>query len=157
MKKLFFFLLLCTFSLLFSQEKTIIKGAEITIPIGKKLILNPKIVDGKIESFGLKKEEDIKETLNMMSFLTSFEKDNKVDNSIEINFSKATMGTSESYILYMIQKTGKKLTYKAKIRLKDSEIYTPTSIVPVISNAASFEQWRNNIDSIFLYDFVLEK
>lgn len=115
MKKLFFFLLLCSFTLLFSQEKTIIKGAEITIPIGKKLILNPKIVDGKIKSFEIQKEEDIKETLNMMSFLTSFERDNKVDNSIEIAFSKATMGTSESYILYMIQKTGKKLTYKAKI------------------------------------------
>ncbi len=82
-------------------------------------------------------------------------RDETTDNSIEFTFSESEMMGNSIFTLLNIQKTGKTMNFKAKIKLKGTTIYQSTSIMPSSSNAASVEQWRDNIDSIFLYDFEL--
>lgn len=155
MKKLLFFLFLFSTFIIQAQEKTIIKKGEITIPIGRKIILKPQIQGDKMVSFEITDEQNISEKVDMMNILQNFEKDSTTDNSIEFLFCEAQMMNNPYFILKTIQKTGKQMTFKAKIRLKGSPLYSSTSIMPIASNAMSFEQWQNNIDSIFLYDFEL--
>lgn len=155
MKKLIFFLFLFLTFFTYTQEKTIIKKGEITIPIAKKVIVKAQMQDHNIINFEITDEEDISEKVDMMSILKDFKKDSVTDNSIEFLFSEAQMMGNPYFILKTIQKTGKQITFKAKIRLKGSPLYSSTSIMPVTSNAISLEQWQNNIDSIFLYDFEL--
>lgn len=91
----------------------------------------------------------------MFDILENFKKDNTTDNSIEFTFSESEMMGNTIFTLLTVQKTGKRMNFKAKIRLKGTTIYQSTSIMPSSSNAASVEQWQDNIDSIFLYGFEL--
>ncbi|MCS4302152.1 hypothetical protein [Chryseobacterium sp. BIGb0232] len=156
MKKLLFIFSLFLAFFVKAQEKIMIKKNEITIPIGKKVMLNPQTEGNKIVNFEITDEQSITDKVDMMDLLKNFKKDNITDNSIEFIFSEAQMMNTPYFILKTIQKTGKKMTFKAKIRLKGSPLYSSTSIIPVVNNAISLEQWQNNIDSIFLYDFVLQ-
>lgn len=156
MKKLLSLFFLFLLLIIQAQEKTLIKKAEVTIPIGKKLILKPQIDGHKIISFEITEEQNISEKPDMMNVLKNFEKDQIIDNSIEMVFCEAQMMKSSFFVLKTIQKTGKRMTFKAKIRLKGSPLYSATSIMPVGSNSLSFEQWKDTIDSIFLYDFELQ-
>ena len=156
MKKLLFLFSLFFVFAVQAQEKVLIKKTEITIPIGKKLILKPEIEENKITGFEITEEQQISHQPDMMNILKNFEKDKTIDNSIEFTFCEAHMGNNPYFILTTIQKTGKRMTFKAKIRIKGSHLYSSTSILPVGSNSLSFEQWQNNIDSIFLYDFELK-
>lgn len=138
-----------------AQERVLIKKSEITIPIGKKIILKPEFQKNKIINFELVSEENITEKKDMFDMLKNFKRDETKDNSIELTFSESEMMGNSIFTLLTIQKTGKTMNFKAKIKLKDTTIYQSTSIMPSSSNAASVEQWRDNIDSIFLYDFEL--
>lgn len=138
-----------------AQERVLIKKSEITIPIGKKIILKPEFQKNKIINFELVSEENITEKKDMFDMLKNFKRDETKDNSIELTFSESEMMGNSIFTLFTIQKTGKTMNFKAKIKLKGTTIYQSTSIMPSSSNAASVEQWRDNIDSIFLYDFEL--
>jgi len=138
-----------------AQEKVLIKKSEITIPIGKKIILRPEIKNDRIASFILTFEETVNEKKDVFDILQNFKKDELENNDIEFTFSESEMMKNPIFTLITIQKTGKKMSFKAKIRLKGTTIYQSTSIIPSHSNVASMEQWRDNIDSIFLYDFEL--
>lgn len=155
MKKALPFLLLLLTLMVQAQEKVLIKKGEITIPIGQKILLHPEFENNKITNFKIIKEENINGKIDLFDMLTNFEKDTIIDNTIELTFSEATMMTSSVYALLTIQKTGKKMTFKAKIRLKGTSSYQTTSIMPSASNASHVEQWQDNIDSIILYDFEL--
>ncbi|WP_312173980.1 hypothetical protein [Chryseobacterium sp.] len=93
--------------------------------------------------------------MDLFDTLENFKKDEVKDNSIELTFAEGFMMTSTMYVLIVIQKTGKKLLFKAKIRLKGNSSYQSTSIMPAISNSVLVEQWKDHIDSIILYDFEL--
>lgn len=138
-----------------AQERVLIKKSEITIPIGKKIILKPEFQKNKIINFELVSEENITEKKDMFDMLKNFKRDETKDNSIELTFSESEMMGNSIFTLFTIQKTGKTMNFKAKIKLKGTTVYQSTSIMPSSSNAASVEQWRDNIDSIFLYDFEL--
>ncbi|MCD0456558.1 hypothetical protein LPB85_14015 [Chryseobacterium sp. LC2016-27] len=138
-----------------AQERVLIKKSEITIPIGKKIILKPEFQKNRIINFELVSEENITEKKDMFDMLKNFKRDETKDNSIELTFSESEMMGNSIFTLLTIQKTGKTMNFKAKIKLKGTTIYQSTSIMPSSSNAASVEQWRDNIDSIFLYDFEL--
>ena len=138
-----------------AQERVLIKKSEITIPIGKKIILKPEFQKNRIINFELVSEENITEKKDMFDMLKNFKRDETKDNSIELTFSESEMMGNSIFTLLTIQKTGKTMNFKAKIKLKSTTIYQSTSIMPSSSNAASVEQWRDNIDSIFLYDFEL--
>ncbi|ASK32513.1 hypothetical protein CEY12_21565 [Chryseobacterium sp. T16E-39] len=155
MKKTISLLLLFLIIGIQAQEKTLINKGEITIPIGKKIILKPLLEGDKIVNLEIVKEENITDKIDLMSTLKTFKKDNTTDNSIEFSFSEAKMMDHSLFALITVQKTAKLMTFKAKIRLKGSSLYTSTSIMPVPSNANSVEEWRDTIDSIFLYDFKL--
>jgi len=138
-----------------AQEKIALNKGEITIPIGKKILLKPEIKKNKIISFEIVKEENIKEKVDFFDMLHHFKKDDVKDNSIELLFSEGQLMGAPIFVLNTIQKTGKKMGFKAKIRLKGSSSYKPTSITPSVSNTAHMEQWKDRIDSIILYDFTL--
>lgn len=156
MKKFLLSLLLLFITILPAQEKVSINKQEITIPIGKKIWVKPEIEDGRIIRFEIIREQDISGKVDLFELLKHFEKDDKKDNSIEFTFSEARMMDTPLFALVTIQRTGKKMTFKAKIRLKGDSAYFPTSILPIGSNIISIEQWKDTIDSIFLYDFKLE-
>jgi hypothetical protein len=138
-----------------AQEKITLTKGEITIPIGKKILFKPEIKDNIIINFQVIKEENAAEEIDIFEMLDDFKKDNVKDNSIEITFSEAQMMASTIYALILVQKTGKQLVFKAKIRLKGNSSYQPTSIMPAASNAVHVEQWKDTIDSMILYDFEL--
>lgn len=156
MKKLLSLFFLFVLLIIQAQEKAVIKKTEITIPIGNKLLLKTHIEGNNITGFEINDEQTISDKPDMMEVLKNFEKDKITDNSIEFAFSEAQMMNNPYFILKTVQKTGKKMTFKAKIRLKGSPLYSSTSVMPVGSNSLSLEQWQNNIDSIFLYDFELK-
>ncbi|UKB85437.1 hypothetical protein LF887_07395 [Chryseobacterium sp. MEBOG06] len=156
MKKVLSLFFLFLLLIIQAQEKTAIKKTEITIPIGKKLLLKTHIEGNTINGFEITDEQSISDKPDMMKVLKNFEKDKITDNSIEFTFCEAQMMNNPYFILKTVQKTGKQMTFKAKIRLKGSPLYSSTSIMPVGSNSLSLEQWQNNIDSIFLYDFKLK-
>lgn len=155
MKKTFVLLFLFLLIITQAQEKTSLNKGEIIIPIGKKLFLKPEIKNDKIVNFEIVKEENVTEKIDLFGIMKNFKKDNIKDNSIELTFSEAQMMTSSIYALFIIQKTGKKMIFKARIRLKGDPQYHSTSILPSVSNSAHVEQWRDNIDSIVLSDFEL--
>ncbi|MFP3593889.1 hypothetical protein [Chryseobacterium sp. SIMBA_038] len=155
MKKIFALLFLFLLTIIQAQEKTSLNKGEITIPIGKKLLLKPEFKGNKIINFEIIKEENLTEKIDLFDNLENFKKDNIKDNSIELTFSEAQMMTSSVYALLTIQKTGKKMIFKAKIRLKGDNQYQSTSILPSASNSSHVEQWQDNIDSIILSDFEL--
>ncbi|MCJ8154628.1 hypothetical protein MKJ01_12725 [Chryseobacterium sp. SSA4.19] len=155
MKNTFSLFLILFTVIIHAQEKILLKKGEITIPIGKKVILKPEFKNDKIVNFEMISEENRTERKDMFEMLKSFKKDNIKDNTIEFTFSEAEMMNNPLFILLTIQKTGKKMNFKAKIRLKGSSIYHSTSIMPAHSNVTSIEQWKDTIDSIFLYDFEL--
>lgn len=117
--------------------------------------MKPEFENNRITGFKLVSEENITEKKDMFEILENFKKDKIIDNSIEFTFSESEMMGNTIFTLLTIQKTGKRMNFKAKIRLKGADIYQSTSIMPSISNAASVEQWRDDIDSVFLYDFEL--
>jgi hypothetical protein len=155
MKKFLSILALFLIILTSAQEKISLNKGEITIPIGKKILLKPEIKNNKITSFEIVKEENINEQIDLFDVLENFKKDGVKDNSIELTFTEATMMTSLIYALIVVQKTGKQLLFKAKIKLKGDSSYQSTSIMPAVSNTAHVEQWKDHIDSIILYDFEL--
>jgi hypothetical protein len=155
MKKLLSIISLFLILFIQAQEKITLTKGEITIPIGKKILLKPEIKDNKITNFEVIKEENAAEEIDIFDVLETFKKDNVNDNSIEITFSEAQMMTTPIYALVLVQKTGKQMLFKAKIRLKGDSSYQPTSIMPSASNAVHVEQWKDTIDSIILYDFKL--
>ncbi|MFL9833243.1 hypothetical protein [Chryseobacterium terrae] len=155
MKKILSLFILLFIITINAQEKILIKNSELTIPIGKKILLQPEFQKNKIIKFELVSEENITEKKDMFDMLENFKKDDVKDNSIEFTFSESEMMGNKIFTLVTVQKTGKRMSFKAKIRLKGTTIYQSTSIMPSSSNAASIEQWRDNIDSIFLYDFEL--
>jgi len=155
MKKLLSIVSLFLLLFIQAQEKITVNKGEITIPIGKKILLKPEIKGNTINNFEVIKEENSTEKIDFFDLLHHFKKDDIKDNSIELLFSEAQMMGSPIFSLVIIQKTGKKMMFKAKIRLKGSSSYQSTSIMPAVSNAAHMEQWKDNIDSIILYDFEL--
>lgn len=155
MKKILSIVSLFLMLIIQAQEKTALKKGEITIPIGKKILLKPEIKNNKINNFEIVKEENINEKVDFFDMLHHFKKDGVKDNSIELLFSEGQLMGAPIFVLNTIQKTGKKMVFKAKIRLKGSSSYQPTSITPSVSNTAHMEQWKDNIDSIILYDFEL--
>lgn len=138
-----------------AQEKITLNKGEITLPIGKKVLLKAEIKNNNIINFEAIKEENITEKIDFFDMLHHFKKDNTKDNSIELLFNEGQLMGAPIFVLNVIQKTGKKMVFKAKIRVKGSSSYQPTSIMPAISNSAHMEQWKDNIDSIILYDFEL--
>lgn len=155
MKKLLSIITVFLIILTSAQEKISLNKGEITAPIGKKILLKPEIKNNKIISFEIVKEDNITQKVDLFDTLENFKKDEVKDNSIELTFAEGFMMTSTMYVLIVIQKTGKKLLFKAKIRLKGNSSYQSTSIMPAISNSLLVEQWKDHIDSIILYDFEL--
>lgn len=155
MKKLLSIITVFLIILTSAQEKISLNKGEITVAIGKKILLKPEIKNNKIISFEIIKEDNITQKVDLFDTLENFKKDEVKDNSIEITFAEGFMMTSTMYVLIVIQKTGKKLLFKAKIRLKGNSSYQSTSIMPAISNSVLVEQWKDHIDSIILYDFEL--
>lgn len=155
MKKFLSIVSLLLILIIQAQEKVALNKGEITIPIGKKILLKPEIKNNKIISFEVNKEENIPEKVDFFDVLHKYKKDNVKDNSIELLFCEGHLMGSPIFTLNVIQKTGKKMMFKAKIRLKGTSSYQSTSIMPAISNSAHMEQWKDNIDSIILYDFTL--
>lgn len=152
---------LCIVALFFTfliqaQENIILKKNEITIPLGKKIILIPELEEHKIIALKRVSEDKVTEKQDMFQVLKNFKKSDVNDHTIEFTFSESEMMKSPIITLVTVQKTGKKMSFKAKIRLKGSPLYQSTSIVPAHSNVVSVEQWNDPIDSIFLYDFKLE-
>lgn len=139
-----------------AQDKFSLNNGEITIPLGKKIILKSEQKNNKITTFELIQEQNITDKLDIFKMLKDFKKDDKKDNTIEFTFSEAEMMKSPIFVLMTLQKIGKKMSFKAKIRLKGASKYISTSIMPALNNVNSVEQWRDNIDSIILYDFELE-
>jgi hypothetical protein len=155
MKRLLSIVSLFVVLIIQAQEKISFNKGEITIPIGKKVLLKPAIKSNKIINFEVVKEENITEKIDFFDMLHHFKKDEIKDNSIELLFGEGHLMGSPIFTLNVIQKTGKKMVFKAKIRLKGSSSYKPTSITPAVSNSANMEQCKDNIDSIILYDFEL--
>lgn len=155
MKKIITIVTLFIIILTSAQQKVSINNGEITIPIDKKILLKPQIKNNKIISFEIVKEENITEQIDLFDSLENFKKDEIKDNSIDLTFAEGFMMTSTTYVLMVVQKTGKKLLFKAKIRLKGNSSYQLTSIMPAVSNTVHIEQWKDHIDSIILYDFEL--
>ncbi|WP_307449169.1 MULTISPECIES: hypothetical protein [Chryseobacterium] len=156
MKKFLYIIALFSISLFQAQENIILKKNEITIPLGKKVILTPELEERTIIGFKKVSEDKVMEKQDMLQILKNFKRSDVNDNTIEFTFSESEMMKSPIITLVTVQKTGKKMSFKAKIRLKGSPLYQPTSIVPAHSNVVSVEQWQDAIDSIFLYDFKLE-
>ncbi|WP_294205452.1 hypothetical protein [uncultured Chryseobacterium sp.] len=154
-KHLYIVALFFTF-LIQAQENIIIKKNEITIPLGKKIILIPELEEHTVIRFKKVSEDKVTEKQDMFQVLKNFKKSDVNDHTIEFTFSESEMMKSPIITLVTVQKTGKKMSFKAKIRLKGSPLYQPTSIVPAHSNVVSVEQWNDPVDSIFLYDFKLE-
>ncbi|WP_294215230.1 hypothetical protein [uncultured Chryseobacterium sp.] len=154
-KHLYIVALFFTF-LIQAQENIIIKKNEITIPLGKKIILIPELEEHTVIRFKKVSEDKVTEKQDMFQVLKNFKKSDVNDHTIEFTFSESEMMKSPIITLVTVQKTGKKMSFKAKIRLKGSPLYQPTSIVPAHSNVFSVEQWNDTVDSIFLYDFKLE-
>ncbi|UMQ41974.1 hypothetical protein MKS83_21680 [Chryseobacterium sp. Y16C] len=155
MKRLLSIVSLFAVIIIQAQEKIGFNKGEITIPIGKEILLKPEIKNNKIIGFEAVKEKDITGKIDFFDMLHHFKKDNIKDNSIELLFSEGQLMGAPIFVLNVIQKTGKKMNFKAKIRLKGSSSYQQTSITPAVSNSAHMEQWKDNIDSIILYDFEL--
>jgi len=155
MKKLLSIITVFLIILTSAQENFFLNKGEITVPIGKKILLKPEIKNNKIISFEIVKEDNITQKVDLFDTLENFKKDEVKDNSIELTFAEGFMMTSTMYVLIVIQKTGKKLLFKAKIRLKGNSSYQSTFIMPAISNSVLVEQWKDHIDSIILYDFEL--
>ncbi|MFP3596617.1 hypothetical protein [Chryseobacterium sp. SIMBA_029] len=156
MKKFFFLLSLFLIISIQGQEKVLLNKGEITIPIGQKIILQPKIRNNIIIGFTMVQDQKAIDSIDLMEMFKNLERDKITDNSIEMTFSEAQMMNTPLFVLITVQKTGKKMNFKAKMRLKGGSSYSSTSIMPVISNATSVEQWKDPIDSIILYDFELE-
>lgn len=155
MKRLLSIVSLFAVIIIQAQGKIDFNKGEITIPIGKEILLKPEIKNNKIISFEAVNEKDITGKIDFFDMLHHFKKDNIKDNSIELLFSEGQLMGAPIFVLNVIQKTGKKMNFKAKIRLKGSSSYQQTSITPAVSNSAHMEQWKDNIDSIILYDFEL--
>ena len=155
MKRLLSIVSLFVVIIIQAQEKINFNKGEITIPIGKEILLKPEIKNNKIIGFETVNEKDITGKIDFFDMLHHFKKDNIKDNSIELLFSEGQLMGAPIFVLNVIQKTGKKMNFKAKIRLKGSSSYQQTSITPAVSNSAHMEQWKDNIDSIILYDFEL--
>ncbi|WP_326984551.1 hypothetical protein VUJ46_08470 [Chryseobacterium sp. MYb264] len=156
MKKILSIITLFLIVLSKAQGKNYLNKGEITIPIGQKVILKPEIKNNKITNFEIVKEVTINEKIDLFNTLENFKKDEVKDNSIELTFTEAQMITSTIYALIVIQKTGKKMIFKAKMKLQGNSTYQSTSIMPAVSNTIHVEQWKDHIDSIILYDFELK-
>lgn len=156
MKKIFALLFLFLIIITQAQEKVSLNKGEITIPIGKKVTLKPILKENKIISFEFINEQNILDKPDIFKILKDFKKDEKTDNTIEFTFSEAQMMNTPIFTLITIQKTGKKMNFNAKIRLKGTSNYIATSIMPSQNNVTSVEQWKDAIDSIILFDFKLE-
>lgn len=156
MKKILALLFLFLITITLAQEKISLNKGEITIPIGKKVILKSELKNNKIITFELIQEQNMTDKPDIFKILKDFKKDVKTDNTIEFTFSEAEMMDTPVFVLMTIQKIGKKMSFKAKIRLKGTSDYRSTSIMPALNNVNSVEQWKDNIDSIILYDFELE-
>lgn len=155
MKRLLSVVSLFVILIIHAQEKITLKKGEITLPIGKKVLLKPEIKNNTIKKFEIAKEENITEKIDFFDMLRNYKKDDVKDNSVELLFSEGQLMGSPIFVLNVIQKTGRNMIFKAKIRLKGSSSYQSTSITPSVSNTAHMEQWKDNIDSIILYDFEL--
>lgn len=64
---------------------------------------------------------------------------------------------SKLIILTTLQHFTKPIIFEAKIRLKGTEKYIETSIVPKGSNVFSVEQWNDDIDSIIISNLKFDE
>ena len=143
---------------LFSQnQKVIIKDDKIIIPINTELKISTKEKKEKISNFEIKTESEIRELIDMMSVLGKIEKKEIISDEIDFKFSKADFMGSKIIILTTLQHYTKSIIFKAKIRIKGTENYVETSIVPKAPNVFSVEQWNDDIDSIILFDFRFDE
>ncbi len=159
MKHLFliFFFTFLSSKLLSQNEKVEIKNDEITIPINTELKINAEEKNGRLSNFNLMSESTIKEPIDMMATLEKIEKKEIFSNEIDFKFSEADFMGSKLIILTTVQHFTKPIIFKAKIKIKGSNNYTETSIVPKGPNVFSVEQWRDEIESIKLSNFKYDE
>ncbi len=138
------------------NEKTAINNDEIKIPLNTELKIKVQEKKGKFSNFEIIDESKIKNPIDLMSVLEKIEKKEIISDEIEFKFSEADFMGSKLIILTTIQHFKQPIIFKAKIRIKGSEKYIETSIVPKAPNVFSVEQWRDDIDSIMLSDFKFD-
>jgi len=155
MKNYFYFFFAFFFSVqIFSQNLKISNG-EITIPINTELKITVQKINNKLSDFKLINESKIEKPINMIDALANITKKDIVSDEIEFKFSNADLMGSKIIILTTVQHLKSPITFKAKIKIKGGTKYYETSIVKKIPNVFSVEQWRDDIESVFLYDFKI--
>lgn len=151
--KLLFFVFLFGFTSFAQSQKSLVNNNELTIPINTELKLNIKENNGIFSNFTIVNESKIENPMDMMSVLQNTERKEINSDDIDFKFSEADFMGSKIYILTTVQHFKNPIIFKAKIRLKGSNNYIETSIVPKIPNVFSVEQWNDPLDSIILSDF----
>ena len=76
--------------------------------------------------------------------------------TISIRFAYDKFGTNNASLLKVSNPFEKQMSYKAKICAKPGGKYSETSIMPVFPKIYGIEMWPYKIESIILYDFVLQ-
>ena len=159
MKYTLTFLLTIVFCLqTFAQDqKIVLKKNEITIPLNTELKITVKVDNDLLTDFKLISQKSIITKIDLISILEGIEKKDIISNEIEFKFSEADFMGSGIIVLTTLQHLNKPIIFKAKIKIKGTAAYTETSIVPKHPNVFSIEQWRDDIEYIFLYDFKIQK
>ncbi len=156
-KTLTFIALILSITSFAQNSKILIKSDELIIPINTEFKIRAKENNGKILNYELITESKISGPIDMMSVLQKTEKKEIISNEIEFKFSKAEFMGSKLIILTTLQHFTKPIIFEAKIRLKGTEKYIETSIVPKGSNVFSVEQWNDDIDSIIISNLKFDE
>jgi hypothetical protein len=128
-KTLTFIALILSITSFAQNSKILVKSDELIIPINTEFKIRAKENNGKILNYELITESKISGPIDMMSVLQKTEK-KIISNEIEFKFSKADFMGSKLIILTTLQHFTKPIIFEAKIRLKGTEKYIETSIVP---------------------------
>jgi hypothetical protein len=121
------------------EENKFVYGESIKLFIGDSLYVEAKIVG-------------------------DFLRDYKVVDSITdptitliIKFTYDNFGMHKASILSIKNPFDRQLNYKAKIKVFNRNRFYETSIMPILPKILSIEMWPDKLESIILYDFILEK
>jgi len=148
------------YNIILGQETILLSVTpnEIEISIDHKITVSTKLNNTTINDLKLIKKVKIKKPLDALSHLENTKKKKEIiSDKITFEFAHADFLGHPVIILTTLHHFEKAISFKAKIKIKDREDYIETSILTKHPNVISIEQWKDDIESIILYDFKLEE
>lgn len=130
-----------------------IDNEVITMPLNKEIRISADVEDGMLHNFKILNHAKVHKPIDMMKILDDVEKIDIKSNEIELKFCYANVLESQFVVLTVLHHLEKPIVFKAKIQLKGRKDYIETTIITKHPNVLSIEQWKDEIESIILFDF----